>query len=89
MHHTLASAVGRLGGALHQNDRRAPTEGRCAAPEGFGRDLPLFLLAYRATSHDTTGLTPASLVFGRELRPTVWNTSRQGTIYNRSCCGLS
>jgi hypothetical protein len=30
--------------------------------------LPLFLLAYRASTHDTTGLTPASLVFGRELR---------------------
>jgi hypothetical protein len=30
--------------------------------------LPLFLLAYRASTRDTTGLTPASLVFGRELR---------------------
>jgi transposase InsO family protein len=30
--------------------------------------LPLFPLAYRASTHDTTGLTPASLVFGRELR---------------------
>jgi hypothetical protein len=30
--------------------------------------LPLFLLAYRASIHNTTGLTPASLVFGRELR---------------------
>jgi hypothetical protein len=30
--------------------------------------LPLFLLAYRASTHDTTGLTPASLVFGRELQ---------------------
>jgi hypothetical protein len=30
--------------------------------------LPLFLLDYRAASHDTTGLTPASLVFGRELQ---------------------
>jgi hypothetical protein len=30
--------------------------------------LPLFLLAYRASTHDTTELTPASLVFGRELR---------------------
>jgi hypothetical protein len=30
--------------------------------------LPLFLLAYRATNHDTTGFTPARLVFGRELR---------------------
>jgi hypothetical protein len=30
--------------------------------------LLLFLLAYRASTRDTTGLTPASLVFGRELR---------------------
>jgi hypothetical protein len=30
--------------------------------------LPLFLLAYRASTHDTTGFTPASLLFGTELR---------------------
>jgi hypothetical protein len=30
--------------------------------------LPLFLLAYGASTHDTTGLTAARLVFGRELR---------------------
>jgi hypothetical protein len=30
--------------------------------------LPIFLLAYRASTHDTTGLTPANLVFWRELR---------------------
>jgi hypothetical protein len=30
--------------------------------------LPIFLLAYRASTQDTTGLTPASLVFGREFR---------------------
>jgi hypothetical protein len=30
--------------------------------------LPLFLLAYRASTHDTMGLTPASLVFVGELR---------------------
>jgi hypothetical protein len=30
--------------------------------------LPLFLLAYRASTHDTTGFTLASLLFGRELR---------------------
>jgi hypothetical protein len=29
---------------------------------------PPFLLAYRASTHDTTGLTPAKLMFGRELR---------------------
>jgi hypothetical protein len=26
--------------------------------------LPIFLLAYRASTHNNTGLTPASLVFG-------------------------
>jgi hypothetical protein len=30
--------------------------------------LPLFLLAYRASTHDTPGITAANLVFGRELR---------------------
>jgi transposase InsO family protein len=30
--------------------------------------LPLLLLAYRAPTHDTTGLIPALLVFGRERR---------------------
>jgi transposase InsO family protein len=30
--------------------------------------LLLFLLAYMASTHDTTGLTPGSLVFGREPR---------------------
>jgi hypothetical protein len=30
--------------------------------------LHLFLLEYRVSIHDTMGLTPASLVFGQELR---------------------
>jgi hypothetical protein len=30
--------------------------------------LPIFLFAYKAYSHDTMGLTQASIVFGRELR---------------------
>jgi hypothetical protein len=29
--------------------------------------LLVFLLAYRAFTHDTMSLTPANLVFGREL----------------------
>jgi len=29
--------------------------------------LPIFLLAYRASTHETTGVTPSSMVFGREL----------------------
>jgi len=30
--------------------------------------LPIFLLAYRAATHETTGVTLANMVFGRELR---------------------
>lgn len=30
--------------------------------------IPLFLLAYRSSVHETTGKTPSSVVFGRELR---------------------
>jgi hypothetical protein len=29
--------------------------------------LPIFLLAYHASTHKTTGMTPANMVFGREL----------------------
>ena len=31
-------------------------------------ELNKFLLAYRTTPHSTTGMTPASLMFGRELK---------------------
>jgi RNase H-like domain found in reverse transcriptase/Reverse transcriptase (RNA-dependent DNA polymerase)/Integrase zinc binding domain/Integrase core domain/gag-polyprotein putative aspartyl protease len=34
----------------------------------WDRHLPLFLLAYRSAVHETTGQTPASVIFGRELR---------------------
>ena len=29
--------------------------------------IPLFLMAYRSSVHDTTGMTPAKLAFGREI----------------------
>lgn len=36
--------------------------------QDWDQHLPLFLMAYRAAVHDTTGLTPAKIVFGKELR---------------------
>jgi hypothetical protein len=30
--------------------------------------LPNFLLAYRASTYETTGMTPANMVLGREVR---------------------
>ena len=53
--------------------------------------LLIFLLAYRASTHETTGVTPANMVFGRELRlqPDVQGSPRQGTVsdglYSRPC----
>ena len=34
---------------------------------GWDERLPIFLLAYQASTHETTGVMPASMVFGREL----------------------
>jgi hypothetical protein len=52
------------GGALHQDGRRAPTKSLRVAPEVMNgtRNYP------RASTHDTTGSTPGSLVFSPELR---------------------
>jgi hypothetical protein len=51
--------------------------------------LLIFLLAYKASTHDTTRLKSASLVFGRELRlpcSLVFGVSpRQWTIHSWSC----
>jgi len=34
----------------------------------WDKRLSIFLLAYRASTHDTTGVTPANMVFRRKLR---------------------
>jgi hypothetical protein len=51
--------------------------------------LPIFLLVYLPSTHDTTGVTPANMVFGRELRmpcdlmfgPPQTRNSRRQTIH--------
>jgi hypothetical protein len=68
VHHAVALEIGRHGEMIHQNGRRAFKKDRLIPPEGLGRKITLFLLAYRASTHKTTGFTPASLVLGRELR---------------------
>jgi hypothetical protein len=68
LHYIPAPAVEWHGRALLQNGCGVPAKCRRIAPEGLGARLLTFLLAYRAPTNDTTGLTPASLVFGRELQ---------------------
>ena len=36
--------------------------------DDWDRHIPLFLLAYRGSVHDTTGESPSNILFGRELR---------------------
>ena len=45
--------------------------------------LHIFLLAYRASTHETTGVTPANMLFGRDLRPGVRGSFRQGAVHYR------
>jgi hypothetical protein len=40
----------------------------CTHQWDWDERLPIFLLAYRESTHETTGVTPSSMVFGRELR---------------------
>jgi hypothetical protein len=39
----------------------------CTQQRDWDERLPIFLLAYRASTHETTGVTLASMVFGREI----------------------
>jgi transposase InsO family protein len=48
--------------------------------------LPIFLLAYRASTHETTGAMPASMVFGTELClpcDLLFRAPRQGAVNER------
>jgi hypothetical protein len=63
-HHTYAPAIGRRDRAPHRNSRGAPTKGRRIATD---LRLPIFHLVYRQSTYEFPELTPASLVFGREL----------------------
>jgi hypothetical protein len=73
MHQVPGSPVGRNGGALYQDVEERLWKIIVRHQSGWDGRLPLFLLAYRAATHDTTGLTPACLVFGRELQlPCNW-----------------
>lgn len=40
----------------------------CTHERDWDERLPIFLLAYRASTHETTSMTPTNMVFRRELR---------------------
>jgi hypothetical protein len=58
----------RNGPALHQIATGAHTKGRRIPPEGLGRKITHLPPGLQAFTHDITGFTSASLVFGLELR---------------------
>jgi hypothetical protein len=66
-HHPPYTLSRTHGGGVCLNGCGAHARSRRVAPDGLGRRPPIFLLAYSASTHDTTGLTAGNLVFGREL----------------------
>jgi hypothetical protein len=60
LQHTPAPAVGRHGGALHQDDRGAPAEGRHIPPDGLGRKITRLPTTLEGIHSLHSGLTPAS-----------------------------
>jgi hypothetical protein len=86
-------AVGRHGGALHQDGRGALEKGCRIPPEGLRREITplspsLQGIHSRQYGRDTS-LPSVRARTATALRPTVWNIARQGTTHNRSCGRLS
>jgi hypothetical protein len=65
---TLTPTVGRYGGALCENGGEARKVSSFHTPDLLDERLLMFLPAYRASTHGTTGMMPVNMMFGRELR---------------------
>jgi hypothetical protein len=69
--HTPALAIGRTDGMVKRYIRTVEERLRkviASHQRDWDARLRVFLIAYRTSTHDTTGLTSASLVFGRDFR---------------------
>jgi hypothetical protein len=66
--HPSAPSVRWYGGMMCEDGWGAPTEGSFGATERLELEVTHLLLAYRASTHETTVKTPASMVLGSELR---------------------
>jgi hypothetical protein len=64
--HTTAPTIGRHGQAIHQNDRRASMKSCHIAPERLGCKITLHPPCLQGIHSQHYGLTPPSLVFGKE-----------------------
>jgi hypothetical protein len=60
------ATVDRFNRTVEKAIRTAHVEGR-----DWRKVLDTFLLNYRATQHAMTGVSPAKIMFGREIRPKV------------------
>jgi hypothetical protein len=68
MHLTPAPTVRRHDGTLHEDDRGALMKGFGIPPEGLGCKITHLPFCLQGVHLDTTGLTPASQAFRRELQ---------------------
>jgi transposase InsO family protein len=51
----------------------------------WDKHIPLFLMAYRSAMHETTGTTPAKVIFGNDLR--LPGDMRFGAVPSSAFCG--
>jgi hypothetical protein len=69
-HRTSTPLWPQANGEIERQNRSMLKAMRIAHAQGenWQKELGKFLLAYRTTPHTTTGVTPAKLMFGREIR---------------------
>ncbi|XP_064647487.1 uncharacterized protein K02A2.6-like [Lineus longissimus] len=72
-HRTSTPLWPQANGEIEKQNRTMLKAMRIAHAEGkdWVKELNRLLLAYRTTPHSTTGVTPAKLMFGREIRSKV------------------
>ena len=78
-HHHTTPLWPQANGEVERQNRTIMKAIRTAQAENkdWKRELNTFLLAYRTTPHQTTGVSPAELLFGRKLRTKLPELNRE------------
>jgi len=78
-HHYTTPLWPQANGEVERQNRTLMKAIRTAQAENkdWKRELNTFLLAYRSTPHQTTGVSPAELLFGRKLRTKLPEVDKQ------------
>ncbi|XP_017298817.1 protein NYNRIN-like [Diaphorina citri] len=64
LHPQSDGMVERFNRTLHEHPRKVVDDHQ----REWNKHIPLFLLAYRSSTHNSTGQSPALIIFGKEMR---------------------